>query len=1109
MLKLYLGRAGSGKTSAILRELGKLAAEKKGGHVLIVPEQYSHDCERALAAQGDDVCLYCEVLSFTRLAARVFAETGGLARPTLDAGGRTLAMSLAYMSVSSALKVYDVGGRRPDFVKSLLAAYDELRSARAGTDKLLEASEKASGSLAGKLSDLALLFERFEAVKEQSGADDRDVLERLADQIGESSVGEKGGVWIDGFTDFTHQELRVIDELLRRGADVTVCLGVDDLASQELPFRLPAKTGRKLLAMAKSRGVERKTVFFEKRNDRDPALSYLERALLDYSAPPYEGTGDALRVYAAGSLSEECAVAAARALELVRAGARYRDIAVVSPAFAQYAPLLEGMFAKYGVPVTSTEKSDILDKPAMAMLTGALEIIAGGWDYQSVFKYLKTGLTGLSSDEADLLENYVLKWNLRGESAWRRPWEQAPGGYADGMTDEDRQTLERLNEAREAVAGPVLKLAEALEARDSALEKTRAVYTFLEDTGLYAKLEAKAAELKARGRTDLAQEYRQLWQTQVRALTQFAAILGETAIETEEFIRLLKLVLAQYKVGVIPSSVDSVRAGDMTRLRARGVKHLIVLGAVDGALPVSAASGGVFSDDERESLRELGIDTLDDREDSLARELSGVYMSLTVPTGSLTFTYPDARRRSYIVSRVEKLFSLQERIPGAEIWSAAPEPCFELAASGDRTARHYFEHQPAWADRLKAVERAAQMRRGSLTDLTARRLYGKNLRLSASQIDRFYSCRYAYFLQYGLKARPRQEAALDAPESGTFVHFVLERVARAVGALEGGFRSPEVTEAFIRAEVEKAVAAYAETRLGGLENKSGRFRYLFARLTETAAQVALNMREELADSDFTPLDFELRFAEDAQLPPVRTEDGDAVIGTVDRVDGWEHDGKLYLRVVDYKTGKKKLELSDILYGVGLQMFIYLFALEREGSARYQGKPIVPAGVLYSPARDAVVTNATDLPDGELQAKREELLRFSGLVLADSDVLRAMERGGPKRIPVRISSKTGELVGALAGAEELGKLGKTVDRLVRDMAREVRQGSITADPYLRNAAETACRFCKFYDACRFSDGDAGESWRRIYKLKDADFWALLDKREAEAGDQNTDTERGDG
>ena len=1109
MLKLYLGRAGSGKTSAILRELGELAAEKKGGNVLIVPEQYSHDCERALAALGDDVCLYCEVLSFTRLAARVFAETGGLARPTLDAGGRTLAMSLAYMSVSSALKVYDVGGRRPDFVKSLLAAYDELRSARTGTDKLLEASQKASGSLAGKLSDLALLFERFEAEKERSGADDRDVLERLADQIGESSVGAAGGVWIDGFTDFTHQELRVIDELLRRGADVTVCLGVDDLASRELHFRLPAKTGRRLLTMAKSRGVERKTVYFEKRTDRDPALSYLESALLDYSAPPYEGACDTLRVYAAGSLSEECAVAAARTLELVRGGARYRDIAVVSPAFDQYAPLLEGMFAKYGVPVTSTEKSDILDKPAMAMLTGALDIIAGGWDYQSVFRYLKTGLAGLTMDEADELENYVLKWNIRGENAWTRPWELAPGGYTDAMTDEDRQALARINACRETVAGPVLKLSDSLKNRDSALEKVRAVYTFLEDTVLYAKLEAKAAELKARGRAELAQEYRQLWQTQVRALTQFAAIMGETEIDPEEFIRLLKLVLAQYKVGVIPSSVDSVRAGDMTRLRARGVKHLIVLGAVDGALPVSAANGGVFSDVEREALRELGIDTLDDREDGLARELSGVYMSLTVPTGSLTFTYPDARRRSYIVSRVEKLFSLQELIPGTEVWSAAPEPCFELAASGDRTARSWFERQPAWAGRLEAVKRAAEIRRGSLTGLTARRLYGKNLRLSASQIDRFYSCRYAYFLQYGLKAKPRQEAALDAPESGTFVHFVLEHVARTAGGFEGGFRSPLVTEDFIKAQVEEAVAAYAQARLGGLENKSGRFRYLFARLTETAAQVALSMREELSASDFTPLDFELRFAEDAELPPVRTGDGDAVIGTVDRVDGWEHDGKLYIRVVDYKTGKKKLELSDILYGVGLQMFIYLFALEREGSAHYQGKPIVPAGVLYSPARDAVVASPTDLTDGELQSKREELLRFSGLVLADNEVIRAMERGGPRRLPIKVSSKTGELEGALASAEELGKLGKTVDALVRDMAAEVRRGSITADPYLRNAAETACRFCKFYDACRFSDGDAGESYRRIYKLKDADFWALLDKREAEAGDTDTTTERGNG
>ncbi len=1097
MLRLYLGRAGSGKTSYILREISDRAKAGGRGGILIVPEQYSHDCERALAAYGDSVCLGAEVLSFTRLAQRVFAETGGLARPALDAGGRTLAMSLAYMSVSSSLKVYDVGGRRPDFVKTLLTAYDELKSARAGVDAISEAADKATGTLAGKLSDLALIFERFEAEKEKSGADARDNLERLADQIGESSVGDEGGVWIDGFTDFTHQELRVIDELLRKGADLTVCLGVDDLTTDELTFRMPARTAYTLLEMAKSRHVQGEILHFPKGKDHDPALAYMEGALFDYSAPPYDGECGSIQVWAAGSMSEECAVAAAKVLELVRAGARYRDIAVVSPAFSSYAPILEGVFAKYGVPVTSTEKSDILEKPAMAMLLGALDIVMNGWDYQSVFKYLKTGLTGLTFEERDELENYVLKWNIHGESAWKREWDMAPGGYSDGLSDSDRETVGRMNVYRLTVSEPILKLSEALDANDPALGKIRAVYSFLEDTGLYMKLEEKAGELKALGRAELAQEYRQLWDRMVQALSQFAAIMGETEIDRDEFIRLLKLVLSQYRVGVIPSSVDNVRAGDMTRLRARGIRHLIVLGAVDGALPVSAGAGGVFSDLEREELRALGIDTLDDREDALARELSGVYASLTVPTRSLTFTYPVTGRRSYVVSRVEKLFGVREISPGAEVWTAAVEPCFEFAASGggeeERRAARYFENRPEWSRQLDSLRLAAEARRGSLTALTAKRLYGEKLQMSASQIDRFYSCRYAYFLQYGLRAKPRGEAALDAPEAGTFTHFILERVARAASEVDGGFKSPEVTEDFVRGVVDNAVNEYVAERLGGLENKSGRFIYLFRRLTETATQVALGMREELSRSDFKPLDFELRFADDGDLPPVRTPAGDRVVGAVDRVDGWEHDGKLYLRVVDYKTGKKTMELRDVLYGVGLQMLIYLFALEREGSGRYRGMEIRPAGVLYSPARDAIVSNKTDMDDGELEIERAKLLRYSGLVLLDPEVIEAMESGEKKRLPVAVESKTGELVGGLASAEQLGKLGRTVDKLIADMAEEIRRGSITANPFMRDKLETACTFCKFYDACRFADGAAGESFRRFSRLKDAEVWKLLDER----------------
>ncbi len=1091
MLRLYLGRAGSGKTSYILKELAELAGEGREGNILIVPEQYSHDCERALAALGDSVCLYAQVLSFTRLCSRVFSETGGLARPMLDAGGRTLAMSMAYMSVSSRLKIYDVGGRRPDFITNLTAAYDELRAALVGTESLLAAAEGARGTLRDKLTDLALIFEAFEAVKARSGADARDRLERLSQEIGQSTVGSRGRVYIDGFTDFTYEERRVIEALLRKGTDVTVSLNCPELESSDLTFRLSVKTARGLLALASELGEKAEILRFPDAPGRDGALRYMERSLMDYSAPAYDGDASAIRLIRAACVSDECGAAAARVAELVRAGARYRDVAVVSPTWETYAPILEGVFQKYCLPVTRTERSDILEKPVMVLILSALDIIANNWDYGNIFKYLKTNLTGITLAERDLLENYVLKWSLRGERAWSREWTMSPEGYTRELREADRETLETLNALRRRVAEPLTRLGAALKAGEGASDKLRALYGFMEETELFGILERKAGEFRASGREELAAEYRQLWDIVIGAMEQFYEVLGDTAMDLEEFTRLLKLVLSRYTVGVIPASVDAVRAGDMSRIRARGIKHLIVLGATVDALPQRRGEGGVFSEGEREELRDLGLGNLDSREDALARELSGVYASLTVPTESLTVSWPETKRPSYVVSRLQRLFSLSERVPGLEVFTAAREPFFELAAFDEgktgESARRYFAESEL-GERLAAIRAAATAPRGELGGETARRLYGRRLYLSASQIDKYYSCRYAYFLQYGLGAKPRSEAALDAPESGTFMHYILERVSREADA-RGGFG--KVTEEEIRAMVPDFADRYAKDRLGGLENKSGRFRYLFGRLTRAAQQVAAVMREELISSDFKPLDFELRFAPDGELPAVETAAGDSVVGAVDRVDGWVRDGKLCIRVVDYKTGRKTMDLRDIVNGVGLQMLIYLFALEREGKSRY-GMDIVPAGVLYSPARDELVTSDRDLTDEELEKARQRLIKYSGLILADPEVLEAMEHGAKKRLPVTVSSRTGEVKGALADAQQLGALSRTVDRLIREMAGELRSGAISANPYLKGKLDSACAFCKFYDACHFVDGKAGESWRRFSNLKTPELWEKIEE-----------------
>ncbi len=1095
MLRLILGRAGSGKTSYLLSEIKSRAERGLEGNILIVPEQYSHDCERALAAMGDDMCLYCEVLSFTRLATRVFAETGGLGEKTLDNGGRVLAMGLAAMNVSSALRVYNVGGRRPDFLPNLITAYDELRAAGAATEDIARAAESAGGAFGRKLQDLTLIFEAYDAVKERSGVDARDRLTRLAGDIGRSRIAQGGAIFIDGFTDFTNQEFDVILELLRCGADITVALTMGSLADTELLFRASVTTARRLLARASELHIKAETVYRRRHEDaKAPELSYLESALFDYSAPPFDGECSAVTVVAASDIPEECSAAAARVLELVRGGARFRDIAVVSPNWGNYESILEGVFRRYGVPVSQTEKREILERPVMALVTAALDIILNNWDYVNVFKYLKTNLAGIEPEERDELENYVLKWNIRGEAMWSREWTMHPGGYTEEMTERESGELERINALRARISAPILTLSRRMARGEAAIEKLRALYGFLEEIGLYGILAGKRRELASRGMGELAEEYRQLWDILIGAMQQFADICGETPVEREEFLRLLKLVLSQYKVGAIPTALDSVRAGDMTRIRARGIKHLIILGATDSALPPRDQGGGIFTESERQELRDLGIEVTDGREDDTGRELSAVYASLTVPEESIMFSYPAGERRSYIVTRIMKLLSIGERAPGEEIYAAAPGPCFELAVTGEgplaQAARRYFEGRDGDGERLRSILAAADVPRGRLAALTSEKLYGRKPRLSASRIDMYYSCRFAYFLRYGLRAAPRREAALDAPESGTFMHFILERSVREIEA-RGGFGN--VPEAEVRALTRDFVEEYALRRLGGIENKPGRFKYLFGRLAEAAEKVVLNMCEELRDSDFRPLDFELRFSPDGELPPVEVRDGEAaasVMGIVDRVDGYVKDGKLYLRVVDYKTGKKALNLGDIWYGIGLQMLIYLFALEREGSERY-GRSIVPAGVLYAPARDEIVRSDRDLEGEELEKERRKLLKYSGLILADPEIIEAMDHGHRGKLPVQVTS-SGDIKGSAADAERLGKLARTVDRLITEMVRSLKDGSVAANPYYRGLLDTACARCRYFEACRFTDGHSGERFRRLSNLKASEFWDLVEE-----------------
>ena len=488
--------------------------------------------------------------------------------------------------------------------------------------------------------------------------------------------------------------------------------------------------------------------------------------------------------------------------------------------------------------------------------------------------------------------------------------------------------------------------------------------------------------------------------------------------------------------------------------------------------------------------------------DALDNELQNIYACLVQPTERLHISWPVTDvtgaelRPSFVVERTALLFP-RVKVRHEDGAYRLTLPATALCAAGsDETLWRYFQEQPRYAPALSAMERARHMERGRLSPEAVQSLYGKSIAMSASRIDRVKSCHFGYFMEYGLRAKERKKAGFEAPEVGTFLHDLLENVNRDVKE-RGGYA--QVDDETLRHMVKHYVDRYAATRIDGYQNKSARFKYLFGRLRETAYTIILGIAEEMRQSDFAPVAFELSFGgRDGDLPAITVQEGGAALsvsGKVDRVDGWLHDGKLYLRVVDYKTGKKSFDLTDIRYGLGIQMLLYLFTLQQEGQD-YFGHPIVPCGVLYQPARSVILPRERNITDEKLKADMRSALRRTGLVLSEPEVLQAMEHSAletPCYLPVSVK-KDGSLSGDIATAAQLGHLGRYVEKLLHQITGEIAQGNIDADPYTRSPQDSACTYCAFASACYFDE--SRDRKRQLRKTDSGEFWALMEKENGE-------------
>lgn len=1115
MLRLVLGRSGSGKTRRALELAGE--AGKAGREViLLVPEQFTFEAEKLLLCTlGAPAQLSIETLSFTRLAQRVFRECGGLARRYIDDCGRMIVMRMALRETSDRLEVYRRQAESPAFLRTMVDAAAEYKAFGVTPVLLTETAGKIGDGLLGrKLRDLSLVLAAYDALLGEKLADENDDLPRLCRALDSHPFFRGKTVIVDSFKGFTPQERAVLRRVVAQADETVVTLCADGFDDPEhglglfSPVRL---TARQLVSEAAKAGAKTAApvLLGEPKRFEEEDLRELERRVFRPGAGAFPGKADHVHIVSASNIYDEARFAAQTIAALVReTGCRYRDFVVIAGEPELYHGVIDPAFAKYGVPLFLDFRRSVDTHPLMALCLSLFEAALGNFRAGPVFRALKTGLLDFSVEEIALLENYVLVWDIKGADRWSAEWTNHPDGFGRAFSDADRAMLSQINGIRRRVWEPLSAFKRGLDQNTESGGFCRLLYAALQSCGVDKKLPDICEELRRGGEAELADEYLRMWDTLMGLLDQLALTLGGFPVAAKEFYGLLRLGIAGCDIGHIPSTLDCVTFGDAERIRAGEAKYVFVLGLAEGIFPKGAGSGGIFSQAERRRLAEAGVELAPGSEERAAEERFFAYKAFTCASRGVWLCCP----RSDTAGRAQRpsqfLAAVRAALPGCDVKEEAlgdllgavqnERTAYEALARGISRAdvlsaslRAVFSKKSEYAARLDSLRRVSEKREFAFRDpAAARALYGENIVLTPSRLETHRECRFAYFCRYGLGALPRRKAELAAPEIGTLIHFVLERL---LPRLRGKDRPDE---AGLRAAATALLDEYARDYLGGLDDKPERFRFLYMQLGDTVTELVGHLARELGQSAFEPVDFELSIAPDGEISPVvlPLEDGGKLLvcGRVDRVDLMKKGGRTFLRVVDYKTGAKKFCLSDVLYGLNLQMLIYLFTLCENGAGRYGGAP-VPAGVLYFPAKRPDPQAPRGITAEELGGLVNGGLKMNGLVNGDPEIVFGMEKDGAGIfIPVRMKKTSSpeapewDAASSVASLEQLGQIRRRIGKTLLDMAKTLRRGDIAALP-VSGRDYDPCKYCDYGAVCGREPADPAEQLRNF---PDGEVWKRL-------------------
>ena len=1087
-LRVIHGRAGTGKSEYCYNEISEKV--KENSKILVItPEQFSFTAEKKLMdALSAEAVLNAEVVTFSRMAYRVINEIGGRTETNLSKCGKIM---LIYSILNNCKKDLKFLGKTDENVDMVETAITEFKKHGISVEQLKKETENQEDIyLKNKLNDINIIYEKFQEQIAEKYIDETDLLTILAQNVDKVDDFKDNLIYIDEFSGFTSQEYDIIKKLLKIAKQVTVTICTDSIHDVKNPdidiFYSNQITTNKILQLAEESQIKVEEVNLEKNyRFKTPELKHLEQNLYNLKSKIYSEEVKNISLFLAKNQYSEIEQVAKNIFKLVRdENYRYKDISIITKNIDTYANLARVIFEKYDIPIFIDENRDLNQNIIIQYVLSILEIFIKNWSYESIFNYLKTGLNDIEEDELFKLEKYCIKWGIK-NNKWKKE-------FTYGNFDEkEKAEIERLEQIRKNIVDPLVKLKKEIDENKTAKGISKAIYQFLVDQEIAKKIRQKQNELEEKGLIDLSHEYESSINIVINLLDEIVLVFKDDKITIDKFAQILRVGLKNSNLTKIPGTQDQVIMGDVDRSRSHKVKATFIIGLNDGIFPSINKDEGFLNDDDREILKSHGIELAKGTIDKLYEDNFNIYKTFTTAEQKLYLSYPSsdmqgkALRPSILVNRIKKIYpKLSEESDVIESKSEIlnTKTTYEELINNISKLReneiekiwyyvyNYYKKDENWNNKLEQSLKGLNYSNlpEKIEQKNIDKLYGNKLSTSISKLEQYRRCPFSYFLQYGLKIKPQEELKVKSFDTGTFMHEVIDEVFEIIK--EEKIKLEDITEDKISEIVDKIIDEELLQNKNYIFTSTAKYRVLVIRLKKIIKKALKYIIQSLISSEFNVLGTELEFDDKGKYKTIKLqlENGKNVeiTGKIDRVDTAQNEDGKYLRIIDYKSSIKNIDLNEVYAGLQIQLLTYLDAVCKE-------EDLMPAGILYFSLMEQMINTDKNMELEQIEERIRKSFKMKGLILADIKVVKLhdknLENGYSNLVPAYISkSGLSEGKSSCVSKEQFKDLQDYMYIVIKQISNEILSGNIDLKPFYKNK-KTPCSYCDYKSICNFNNG----------------------------------------